>query len=532
MANASSSFAHDGLTPEGDFRRRYRPPADIVAWWEDSWGLWFVILAERAQYHTFLETWADIVGPGWPLQAKEAHVSGTVRNGVSSSERWANACELLAAAVVCLQALHDRHISLNWCHPSCFVMLCGSVVAHRLWDATALPGLALGNLLTPALANSLLFTRDPIHHSSCNLSEAYVFRHLRYLAPEAAISRRVSPSNDIYGWGVFAYELITGTTIDGGPDAPDLTDVDILADVHRHVTNEVTHPAEYLEQLAEETSMDLPPKQLSDIIMLALAKDPEDRYHSLDPLAYDLRKLSQICRAGGDLSKFNVGEIDRMSRFNLPQHVIERGPELELLDNSFEAVSDGQASSRIINVWGQSGTGKSRLINDWANNLESSDHGNKCLVGWAKVDEHVKKPLTSFVQIIQSLLDRVLTDPRESAKEWLERIRKALGTQWGLFVSLLSPDCRRLINEDTVLHPTIETEKFLAAFRSWVRRFLQLFGQLGRPLVLIIDDTQWLAADEVEIWRSVMDGASPLNHGIFAKFLMLIRSHHYLYDTN
>jgi hypothetical protein len=394
-------------------------------------------------------------------------------------------------------------------------MLEDSVVAYQLWDATALPGLSLNTLLTPELAASSLFLRDPIHHSSCNLSEGYVFRHLRYLAPEAAISRSVSPSNDIYGWGVFAYELTTGRTIDGSPDAPDLSDVDLLADIHRHVTNQVTPPAEYLEQIAKASvaPLDLPPRQLSDIIMLALAKDPEDRYHSLEPLAYDLRKLSQIYRAHGDLSKFKVGEVDRMSRFNLPPQVIERGPELEKLDNAFKTVLEGTASSRIVAVWGQSGSGKSRLVNDWANALESSDSGNRCLVGYAMSDEHVKAPLSSFVQIIQSLLDRVLTDIREDPKAWLERIRDALGTQWRFFVSLLSPDARRLINEDAVSHPTIETEKFLASFRSWLSRFLQLFGTKQRPLVLVIDDTQWLANDEIEIWKDLLDSPFSLHHG-------------------
>jgi len=514
------------------FPRRYRPPAEIIAWWEDSLGYWLIVEGQQARYRPFVDAWADVVGPGWPLQGTNNTLHGgetskVIANGSNgtnaspianeshtSMSQWADACDLLAQVVVCLQALHDRHMSLNWCHPSCFVMLGNSVIAHRLWDTTALPGLSLHQLLTPELAASPLFTRDPIHHSSCNLTEGYVFRHLRYLAPEAAISRRVSPSNDIYGWGVLAYELLTGRTIDGRPDCPDLEDVDLLADVHRHVTNEVTPPAEYLEQLAKTSpaSLNLPPRQLSDIIMLALAKDPEDRYHSLEPLVYDLRKLSQICRANGDLSKFTVGEVDRMSRFNLPHHVIERDAELSKLDTAFTAVAEGVASSRIVAIWGPSGNGKTRLVEDWANALESSAQGNRCLIGWAKPDEHVKKPLSSFVQVIQSLLDRVLTDPREDSKAWLKRIHETLGTQWAFFVSLLSPDARRLLNEDAISHPTIETEKFLASFRSWSRRFLQLFGTAERPLVVIVDDTQWLAPDEIEIWRDILDSAFPLNH--------------------
>lgn len=196
--------------------RHYRPPSTVLAWWEDDLGLWFVLEASHLSYTPFTDVWHDIVGAGWPEQCSPDE------KGLAVEKNWAAACDLLLRAVQCLQALHDRQMSLNWCHPDCFGVTGGQVVINRLWGATALPGLSLPPLITPALAASALFTREALHHSTCNLSEAYIFRHLRYLAPEAAISRRVSPSNDIYSWGVLAYELVTGTTIDGGPDSPDL----------------------------------------------------------------------------------------------------------------------------------------------------------------------------------------------------------------------------------------------------------------------------------------------------------------------
>ncbi|BEJ17086.1 hypothetical protein CspHIS471_0604870, partial [Cutaneotrichosporon sp. HIS471] len=393
----------------------------------------------------------------------------------------------------------------------------GTVVVNRLWEATALPGLQVGMQLTQILSQCSLFTRDPIHHNSTYLSEGYIFRHLRYLAPEAAISRRVSASNDIYSWGVLAYELLAGTTVDGRPDSPDLTDIDFLADVHRHITTDIITPHDYLQRvIALGATVEMPPKQLSDIIMLSLAKDPEDRYQNLDTLAYDLRKLSQICRTNGDLTKFAVGEVDHMSRFSLPLTVIERGAELEALDVAFAAVANGSASSRVINIWGQSGNGKSRLVDEWSAKLEADNLGAKCLVGHAKPDEHIRKPLTSFVQIFQSLLDRVLTDPRENGKVWLDRIKSALAGRWAFFVSLLSVESHRLLKEDdsVPIAPKIEGEKFISAFKSWSRQFLQVFATKLRPLVLVIDDTQWLPQNEVDIWRQVIDGPYPLNHVI------------------
>lgn len=500
----SSSLPGDDEVP-----RRFRPPVRVIAWWEDDLGLWFIKEGSPPKLTPLPIVWNEIVGPEWPqIRAPE---DDRLRPNLD----WAVACDLLHQAVICLQALHDRNISLNWCHPNCFGVVNQMVVVNRLWDATALPGLSLNDLLTPSLSTSSLFSRDPIHHNSSRLSEGYVFRHLRYMAPEAAISRRVSPSNDIYGWGVFAYELVTGTTIDGGPDTPDLTDIDLLTDIHRHVTTEVTTPNEYLDQIQRVSAckLVLPPRQLSEIIMMALAKDPEDRYHSMDSLSYDLRKLSQICRVGGDLDKFIVGEVDKISRFNLPATVIEREQQLCALDSAFSAVAEGSSSIRVVSVVGQGGSGKSRLVEEWSSNLEVSDQGSKCLIGVAKMTEDDQKPLSSFVEIFESLLDRVLTDPREDAKSWMEKMKTTLGSQWTFFVSMLSPESQKLLGEgdsNSMLPRTVEVtydtptsltplqwDRFLAAFCNWSRRFLQLFASAERPLVLIVDDTQYLAASEI-----------------------------------
>lgn len=475
-------------------------------------GYWLVEDSPGATSTPFVDAWSNIA----TTHSTEPDHAADEQSPQEGGCRWAKACDLLLQSVICLQALHDRHVSLNWCHPNVFgISHDGSVVVNRLWEATALPGLTIGAQLNTTLAQSSLFTRDPIHHNSTYLSEGYIFRHLRYLAPEAAISRRVSASNDIYSWGVFAYELLTRTTVDGGPDSPDLTDIDFLADVHRHITADIIPPIDYLNRIVAlgVTDVELPPKQLSDIIMLALAKDPEDRYQNLDTLAYDLRKLAQICRANGDLTKFCVGEVDLMSRFSLPATVIERQAELEALDAAFKAVANDNASSRVINVWGQSGNGKSRLVEEWAAKLEADDYGSKCLVGHATPDEHIRKPLTSFVQVFQSLLDRVLTDPREDGKEWLDRIRTTLSGRWPFFVSLLSVESRRLLNEEETparppkvevsRHPAYladnQGEKFISSFKSWSRQFLQLFATKLRPLVLVIDDTQWLPQTEVDM---------------------------------
>jgi serine/threonine protein kinase len=224
-----------------------------------------------------------------------------------------------------------------------------------------------------------LFQRDPLDATANPLTDAFILKNLRYLSPGAASGRREAAVGDIYSFGVLAYELLTGSAIDGGPESPDEADVDLLADIHRHITSEIVPPIAYLEREAAfgAITAELPPKHLSDIIMKCLAKDLDERYASLDALAWDLRKLSQICREGGDLGKFVVGETDDLARFHLPLRPVYRDAELSALDQAFAEVASAPAASsdvlsptpvymtRVLTVWGLSGSGKSQIVTGW-----------------------------------------------------------------------------------------------------------------------------------------------------------------------
>ena len=319
------------------------------------------------------------------------------------------------------------------------------------------------------LESTTLFTRDALDAFSTQLSDTFIRKNLRYLAPEVAGSRQPSLLGHIYSFGVMAYELFTGTTIDGGPDSPAEADVDVLIDIHRHLTIQLISPLEHMQREAEVGAFEakLMPQQLSDIIMRCLEKNEEDRYSSLDALACDMAKLAELCNTGDGLKQFVVGEIDLLSRFMLPEHPIQRDAELEALDRAFAVVAKtsksaaveqagslSQNAAQVLNLWAPSGGGKTRLVDYWTQKLETSHTGH--LLGYAKLDERSRKPLSSFVQIFQSLLDRVLTDPKEDATVWNKAIVDTLGNQYPLFLSLLSNEARRLVTMGTTVRP-VET---------------------------------------------------------------------------
>ena len=355
--------------------------------------------------------------------------------------------------------MHQRDIILGATQPSVFGIITkpnrpSFVELCRYQDPFGLPHFNLSNQIAgTTLENSPLFASHQID-SANRLDDDRIKRELRYLAPEAVGSRQLTIPSDIFALGVIMYEILTGTTIDGGPDSPDITSVDILQDFQRHMFLEIPPPHVFLEREAAmgAHTVELPPTQLSDIVMKCLAKDTEERYSTTEALTYDLGRLAQVIRAQGDLSKLQIGEVDRISRYKVPKTLIGRQEQLKELDTALSecsALADSETwSTRVMTVYGLSGSGKTRLLQEWSQTLEKKGLGKTYMISYAKEDEHITRPLSSFTQIFDSLLERVLADAKEDADEWRKRIYAILGGHLDLFIRLLSPSSQRLLAPD------------------------------------------------------------------------------------
>jgi serine/threonine protein kinase/HEAT repeat protein len=103
-----------------------------------------------------------------------------------------------------------------------------------------------------------------------------------YMSPEQARGERVDHRSDIYSFGVVLYEMSTGRLPIKGE-----TTVDTM-----HAVLHKSHKP------AKEVNADLP-QELSDILDIALAKKPGDRYQSVQRMIEDLQRLSMSLRLGG-----------------------------------------------------------------------------------------------------------------------------------------------------------------------------------------------------------------------------------------
>jgi len=90
-----------------------------------------------------------------------------------------------------------------------------------------------------------------------------------YLAPESASHGQFDARSDLYSLGCVAYWLLTGTTVFSGDTA-----VAVLA---AHIRDEPEPPSRRTELAI--------PRELEDIVLACLAKDPEARPQSAEALS-------------------------------------------------------------------------------------------------------------------------------------------------------------------------------------------------------------------------------------------------------
>jgi serine/threonine-protein kinase len=99
-----------------------------------------------------------------------------------------------------------------------------------------------------------------------------------YVAPEQVRSRAIDARTDIYSLGVVMYESFTGRPPYLGDD---------MSVLFQHVEGKVTPPQELNPELPEE---------LEDIILKAMAVDPDQRFQSMDDLRKSLVEFSRQCK--------------------------------------------------------------------------------------------------------------------------------------------------------------------------------------------------------------------------------------------
>jgi len=112
-------------------------------------------------------------------------------------------------------------------------------------------------------------------HGASQMTEAgSIMGTAQYLSPEQARGAPVTAASDLYSAGIVLYEMLTGKVPFGGESAIEIA--------MKHV-NELPRPPSQLRS-------EIPP-ELDQIVLRALAKEPEDRYQTAEDFIEDLERV-------------------------------------------------------------------------------------------------------------------------------------------------------------------------------------------------------------------------------------------------
>ena len=299
-----------------------------------------------------------------------------------------------------------------------------------------------------------------------------------YMSPEETgrTNRRPDQRSDLYSLGVMLFELLTGTLPFSASEPLDWA--------HRHLTMRPPKPSVRYRGL---------PEQLDAILLKLLEKDPDRRYQSAKAVESDLRRCVSEWAAGGRVERFPVARGDLFRHSGYEATLYGRDIARQLLLNSAERVAAG-ADSEVVIVTGAAGIGKSSLVA----RIQQTLVGRGFLFAEGKFDQNRwETPYATIVQAFRGLVRQLLAKDESEVKEWRANLVKALGENAGLMVDLV-PELAHIVGDQP---PIAAAELATAAvrFRYLFRAFLSVFATAAHPLVVFVDDLQWLDPATLEL---------------------------------
>ena len=326
------------------------------------------------------------------------------------------------------------------------------------------------------------FSSKLMHEMQDIVPPAKIEGTLAYMAPEQTgrMNMHIDYRVDFYSLGISFYEILSGNV--------PYTVSDPLELLHAHLANPIPTVA--------NPEMDIP-AVIGEIIYKLMEKNPDDRYQSAIGLQLDLEHCLEVLESTGQIGAFSLGQHDILDRLNLSQKLYGRENEAQVLLKAYERISRG--SVEALMVCGYSGIGKTVLINEVHKPMVK--HQGYFVHG--KFDQLQRdKPYTAITEAFNQLARLILAEPESRFETFKKSILASMGSVGQVIIDL-APDIGLIIGPQPPLEqlPPKESENRMKIF---FKRFLHAVAGKDHPLVIFIDDLQWIDSGSLSLLEEIM----------------------------
>ncbi|MEO5969312.1 MAG: ATP-binding sensor histidine kinase [Bdellovibrionia bacterium] len=300
---------------------------------------------------------------------------------------------------------------------------------------------------------------------------------LPFISPEQTgrVSRSIDDRSDLYSLGIIFFKMITGQL--------PFQATEPLEWVYCHIARRPPLPSEIVPGL---------PNLISELLMKLMAKNAEDRYQSPVGLQYDLERCLHQWMAHGQIEPFPLAQKDISHRFQIPQKLYGRESELGELAEAFNYVA-GTGQSELVLVSGDAGMGKSSLVQE-IQKLVVRKHGF-FIAG--KFDQYKSDiPYAAVTQALHHLVLQLPSENENQISSWRQQLQSALGVNAGLVIDLV-PQLEFLLGPKPPA-PNLSNSNEETRFHKVLQTFLNVLTSPGKPIVLFLDDLQWLDTNSIK----------------------------------
>jgi len=315
---------------------------------------------------------------------------------------------------------------------------------------------------------------------------AIISGSLAYMAPEQTgqMNRSVDSRSDLYALGVTFYRMITGELPFAATDAVEW--------IHSHVARAPKPPGERVQGI---------PAAIEEIVLKLLSKSADHRYQTAAGVEADLRRCLSELESSGCIDPFALASQDASDRLLIQERLYGREREVEMLLAAFEAFAANGAPELFL-VSGAPGVGKSSVVNELHKSLTVA----RCLFASGKFDQYKRDiPYATFAQALGTVVRTILGQSDAELQRWRDSLGLALGPH-GQLIANLVPEIELIVGEQPRvpdLPPTEAKNRFEMVFR----RLLGAVATQEHPLVLFLDDLQWLDAATLDLLEHILTHA-------------------------